>query len=191
MISGSFKSRHFFHCSHAAMPRPRTTDRTGRVLRNFPVSILAIATALILTGAQSFALSDHPQQNAIYGAKLEGFRYPWPVLHYRLTSQHQILDMAYMDVRPVQTNGHVAVLLHGKNFCSATWQTTIVALRDAGYRVIAPDQIGFCKSTKPVSYQYSFQQLAANTHALLAAAGVSHAIIIGHSTGGCWRRATH
>ncbi|MEA2885256.1 MAG: hypothetical protein QOH32_4512, partial [Bradyrhizobium sp.] len=33
-------------------------------------------------------------------------------------------------------------------------------------------------------YQYSFQQLAGNTHALLAALGVEHATIIGHSTGG-------
>jgi pimeloyl-ACP methyl ester carboxylesterase len=50
--------------------------------------------------------------------------------------------------------------------------------------VIAPDQIGFCKSTKPSHYQFTFQQLAANTHALLASLGVSRATIMGHSTGG-------
>jgi pimeloyl-ACP methyl ester carboxylesterase len=50
--------------------------------------------------------------------------------------------------------------------------------------VIAPDPIGFCKSTQPAHYQYSFQQLAANTHALLATLGVSVATIMGHSTGG-------
>ena len=60
----------------------------------------------------------------------------------------------------------------------------IVALNKAGYRVVAPDQIGFCTSTKPPRYQFSFQQLAYNTHALLKLLGVSHAIIIGHSTGG-------
>jgi len=50
--------------------------------------------------------------------------------------------------------------------------------------VIAPDQIGFCKSSKPAHYQFSFQQLAANTHALLDFAGVGPVTLIGHSTGG-------
>ena len=76
------------------------------------------------------------------------------------------------------------MLLHGKNFCAATWQATITGLADAGYRVIAPDQIGFCKSSKPARYQFSFQQLAGNTHALLESLGVSSATVIGHSTGG-------
>ena len=86
--------------------------------------------------------------------------------------------------RPSSQNGRTAVLLHGKNFCAATWQATIHVLSDAGYRVIAPDQIGFCKSSKPAYYQFTFQQLAGNTHALLASLGVTQATIIGHSTGG-------
>ena len=49
---------------------------------------------------------------------------------------------------------------------------TIARLADAGYRVIAPDQIGFCRSTKPAQYQYTFHQLATNTRALLASRGV-------------------
>ena len=46
------------------------------------------------------------------------------------------------------------------------------------YRVIAPDQIGFCKSTKPARYQYSFQQLALNTHALLSSLEIHNAALI-------------
>ena len=92
--------------------------------------------------------------------------------------------MRYMDVRPEKPNGQTAVVLHGKNFCAATWEETIRALSGAGYRVIAPDQIGWCKSTKPARYQYSFQQLAANTHALIASLGLSKVVVIGHSTGG-------
>jgi pimeloyl-ACP methyl ester carboxylesterase len=105
-------------------------------------------------------------------------------LHFQFASQGADLDMAYMDVKPAKPNGEVAVLLHGKNFCSATWEGTIKFLNQAGYRVIAVDQIGFCKSTKPEHYQYSFQQLAGNTRALLASLGVSRAMIVGHSTGG-------
>ncbi len=93
--------------------------------------------------------------------------------------------MGYMDVAPTGTpNGRTAVLMHGKNFCAATWEDSIKALSAAGYRVVAADQIGFCTSTKPQHYQYSFQQLADNTHALLASLGIDKADVIGHSTGG-------
>jgi len=119
-----------------------------------------------------------------YGPRLEGFTYPWPVTLYRFESQNQPLEMAYMDVKPTRPNGRTAVLLHGKNFCAATWQAAIAALIGAGYRVIAPDQIGFCKSSKPERYQFTFEQLAGNTHALLTSLGITRAIVMGHSTGG-------
>ncbi|MGO2368596.1 MAG: alpha/beta fold hydrolase [Serratia sp. (in: enterobacteria)] len=120
-----------------------------------------------------------------YGQELQGFHYPYPLQQFSFGSQGQQLRMGYMDVPPEgKANGHTAVLMHGKNFCAATWQETIKALTKAGYRVIAPDQIGFCSSTKPQHYQYSFQQLAQNTHALLSNLKISKAVIVGHSTGG-------
>src|ERR1700691_6365069 len=119
-----------------------------------------------------------------YGSELEGFSYPWPVLNFEFVSQGIPLHMAYMDVKPATPNGRVVVLLHGKNYVAATWEGTIAVLSDAGYRVIAPDQIGFGKSTKPAYYQYTFQQLAGNTHALLASLGISRVTVVGHSTGG-------
>jgi pimeloyl-ACP methyl ester carboxylesterase len=122
-------------------------------------------------------------QDAAYGPELQGFDYPYPVAQFEFASQHQTLHMAYMDVHPKNASRTV-VLLHGKNFCAATWKGTIDALAAAGFRVIAPDQIGFCKSSKPELYQYSFQQLARNTHALLASLGVDNATLIAHSTGG-------
>ena len=124
------------------------------------------------------------QDGAAYGPMLEGYDYPNPVSHYRFTSQGAALDMAYMDVAAAKPNGRTVVLLHGKNFCAATWEGTIQALTAAGYRVIAPDQIGWCKSTKPLHYQFTFEQLAANTHDLLKSLGVTRAIVMGHSTGG-------
>ena len=92
--------------------------------------------------------------------------------------------MAYMDVKPAAPNGRIVILLHGKNYVAATWQATIAVLNEAGFRVIAPDQIGFGKSTKPAHYQYTFQQLAGNTHALLASLGIGRVTVVGHSTGG-------
>jgi pimeloyl-ACP methyl ester carboxylesterase len=119
-----------------------------------------------------------------YGPELQGFEYPYAVARFEFSSQREQMHMAYMDVRPQQANGRAVVLLHGKNYCAATWRTTIQTLVAAGYRVIAPDQIGFCKSTKPQHYQYSFQQLARNTHALLVSLGINEATFVAHSTGG-------
>ena len=115
---------------------------------------------------------------------LADFDYPHPVQRFEFRSQGQPLTMTFLDVRPDTQPKGTVVLLHGKNFCAATWEGTIAPLRSAGYRVIAPDQIGFCKSTKPQAYQFGLHQLAANTHALLAAIGAERPIILGHSMGG-------
>jgi pimeloyl-ACP methyl ester carboxylesterase len=137
----------------------------------------------LLTVSAAFA-SSVSADTASYGPELQGFLYPYPLEQFNFSSQRQTLHMAYMDVRPKKPNGRTAALLHGKNFCAATWKGTIDALAAAGYRVIALDQIGFCKSSKPEGYQYTFQQLALNTHALLASLGIKTATLIAHSTGG-------
>jgi len=124
------------------------------------------------------------QADASYGPELEGFSYPYPVHYFNFQSQGLKMHMAYMDIQPKVANGSTVVLLHGKNFCAATWEGTTKFLVEHGYRVIAPDQVGFCKSTKPEKYQYTFQQLALNTKSLLDSLGIDRAVMMGHSTGG-------
>lgn len=149
-----------------------------------PTFLLKKPLAVLLTSLA--LLTSLPTRAATtYGEQLEGFHYPYPLHHFDFLSQQQSLSMGYMDVKPVaRANGKTVVLMHGKNFCGATWEETIRALSQQGYRVIAPDQIGFCSATKPGRYQYSFQQLADNTHQLLARLGVEKAVMVGHSTGG-------
>jgi pimeloyl-ACP methyl ester carboxylesterase len=137
-----------------------------------------------LIAALAVALAPVAASGATYGPELQGFDYPYPVRDFTFPSQGENLTMRYMDVAPAKANGATVVLLHGKNFCAATWERQIADLTEAGYRVIAPDQIGFCKSSKPIHYQFSFQQLAHNTHDLLRSLGVERAIVVGHSTGG-------
>ncbi|WP_058910320.1 alpha/beta fold hydrolase [Entomohabitans teleogrylli] len=144
-----------------------------------PSRRLSCVALLVALSAPALA-ADTPS----YGVQLEGFDYAWPVKYFTFTSQNQSLEMAYLDVQPAKANGRTVVLMHGKNFCAGTWETTIRDLTAAGYRVVAPDQIGFCKSTKPRQYQYTFQQLADNTHALLQHLGIDKVTVIGHSTGG-------
>lgn len=139
------------------------------------------AAVFTLSFTSSALAADAPS----YGPQLQGFDYPFPLKQFSFNSQGAPLQMGYLDVSPVGSkNGQTVVLMHGKNFCGATWGETISALAGKGYRVIAPDQVGFCSSTKPGHYQYSFQQLAVNTHELLKSLKITKAVMVGHSTGG-------
>ncbi len=147
-------------------------------------ALLSAAAAALLSVARAACGANIPA----YGPNLEGFRYPYGVELYTFKTQAQSYVMAYMDVGPDRIGigtGRTAVLLHGRRFCGATWARTIAALHDAGFRVVVPDQLGFCKSSKPINYQYSFEQLAVNTHVLLGhiEAG-AHIVLIGHDMGG-------
>jgi pimeloyl-ACP methyl ester carboxylesterase len=139
------------------------------------IAMASIALAASLSVRPPAALAD-PQ--------LADFDYPLAVQRYDFRSQGQDLSMAYMDIKAAQPGARTVVLLHGKNFCGATWESVIKALHGAGYRVVVPDQIGFCKSSKPEAYQFSLHQLAANTRALLDKLGVERPIVMGHSMGG-------
>ncbi len=57
------------------------------------------------------------------------------------------LRMHYVDEGP--RDGAVVLLLHGEPSWSYLYRTMIPPLSDAGFRVIAPDLIGFGKSDKP------------------------------------------
>jgi pimeloyl-ACP methyl ester carboxylesterase len=111
--------------------------------------------------------------------------YPYgPVFFYDVESQQQHLRMAYLDAQPGKPNGRSVLLLHGKNFSAAAWATTIGLLTAQGFRVIAPDQIGFGKSSKPVNYQFSFALLAQHSRALLKSLNLERSVVVGHSMGG-------
>ena len=59
----------------------------------------------------------------------------------------------------------------------------IRALSEAGYRVLAVDQLGFGKSSKPVG-AYTFDAMAAETVALLDRLGLARVDLVAHSMGG-------
>jgi pimeloyl-ACP methyl ester carboxylesterase len=148
---------------------------------------LSLSVAALLCAATSFSapICAQPEYSEPLGIALEEYSYPFPVRFLSLENEGQPVRMAFMDV-PASTS--VAprvpvVLLHGKNFYGAYWESTIRALAAAGHRVIVPDQIGFGKSSKP-ELAYSFDLLARNTAQLLDSLGVSKFAIVGHSMGG-------
>jgi pimeloyl-ACP methyl ester carboxylesterase len=139
-----------------------------------------IVTVLMLSIASNFMFS----QVKPLDAELTNYQYPYEVHFLNFKSQNNDLKMAYMDVKPKTSNGKTIMLLHGKNFNGAYWEKTAKDLSDKGFRVIIPDQIGFGKSSKPQSYQFSFSQLAENTKAILDELKIDKTIVLGHSMGG-------
>lgn len=137
---------------------------------------------LLFFSTLSYSQNDNPKEGL--GINLEQYEYPFPVDYISLDIQKQQYQMAYMDVRPENPNGKNIMLLHGKNFNGAYWGETARALAAEGFRVIIPDQIGFGKSSKPEEFQYTFQQLALNTKALLDSLEVEKTTVLGHSMGG-------
>ncbi len=75
--------------------------------------------------------------------------YPF-VAHYREVARDggQGIEMHYVDEGP--RDGPVVLLLHGQPSWSYLYRKMIPPLVAAGFRVIAPDLIGFGKSDKPV-----------------------------------------
>lgn len=115
---------------------------------------------------------------------LEDVPYPHPVEFLSFTLLGEPVRLAYMDVHPENGgNGRTVVLLHGGNYWAAAWEGTIDALRDAGFRVVAMDQIGYGRSSKPV-LPYSLDLHAANIARLLDHLEVERAAVVGHSYGG-------
>lgn len=114
---------------------------------------------------------------------LSDWTYPYPVKRFKTSIQQQSVSMAYMDVPAAGKRNGVVVMFHGKNFASDYWAPSIAALSQAGYRVIAIDQVGFGKSSKP-DMTYRFDDLAAASKQLLNSLGVRKTALIGNSMGG-------
>lgn len=117
------------------------------------------------------------------GAAMEGWAYPYPVQMLQFELEGRPVRMAYMDVKPANPNGKTVVLFHGKNFGSDYWADTLRAFSAQGYRVIAPDQIGFGKSSKP-EIRYTFAMLVDNTTRLLDHLKVDRVAVVANSMGG-------
>jgi pimeloyl-ACP methyl ester carboxylesterase len=89
------------------------------------------------------------------GICLEEYEYPYPVRFLPLGVDLQPAAMAYMDIPPsAEPNGKTVVLIHGKAFGCYYFRNVIEALTGAGYRVVAPDQIGWGKSPKETLYDH-------------------------------------
>ncbi|TKW60624.1 MAG: alpha/beta hydrolase [Blastochloris viridis] len=147
--------------------------------------LLAATASLLFSATAPHAQTTAPAAASApsYTADLKDYEYPFPVQTFTIPTQSQNVTMAYMYL-PARDGKPTITLLHGKNFNGAYWKKTADFLHAQGYGVLMPDQIGFGKSSKPRNYQYSFAELASNTHLLLKSLGLQKTILVGHSMGG-------
>ena len=148
---------------------------------SFSLMILLSSVGSAQSGAQDMPVPSDVKPGSI---TCEECPYPYPSSYLPLTLYGQDVRMAYMDVTPQgQANGHTVVLLHGNNFAGFYFGVVIDALREEGFRVIVPDQIGYGRSSKPI-IPYYLADMARNTRSILQRLNIDKAMIVGHSMGG-------
>ncbi len=81
--------------------------------------------------------------------------------------------------------GETVVLLHGFPTDRTSWHRMAPLLHAAGLRTLAPDQRGYSPGARPPGRAaYRLEELLADVLALLDAAGVERAHVVGHDWGG-------
>lgn len=82
-------------------------------------------------------------------------------------------------------SGPLVVLLHGFPESWYSWRHQLTALADAGYRVVAPDQRGYCGTDAPADVTaYTMVHLVGDVLSLVDTLGVDRFAVVGHDWGG-------
>jgi pimeloyl-ACP methyl ester carboxylesterase len=93
------------------------------------------------------------------------------------------IDMAVYEAGP--KNGIPVVLCHGFPELAYSWRHQLPALGAAGYRVLAPDQRGYGRTSQPEKIEtYDLAHLTADLVGMLDALKIDKAIFVGHDWGG-------
>jgi pimeloyl-ACP methyl ester carboxylesterase len=164
--------------------KPRFFLRAASLIACLVIWIAAPAIAQRRRPGDDYPMPKAPADVQPGSINYEDVAYPYPVQFLPLTLYGQDVRMAYMDVPPAgQPNGRTVVLFHGMNFGGFYFEGPIELLRNQGFRVVVPDQIGFGRSSKPI-IPYNFHDMALNSRKLLESLGIKKAIIVGHSMGG-------
>jgi pimeloyl-ACP methyl ester carboxylesterase len=96
---------------------------------------------------------------------------------------HDGLDFDVLDSGPA--DGEPVVLLHGFPQDASAWHDVAPRLNAAGLRTLAPDQRGYSPGARPPARAaYRIRELVRDVHALLDAARLDSAHLVGHDWGG-------
>ena len=81
-------------------------------------------------------------------------------------------------------NAPALILIHGFASSNLVWSKVLLPLADAGFRVIAPDLLGYGYSGKPRHLDYTIAGQAQMVVSLLKQLGIERAVLVGSSYGG-------
>ncbi|REE95409.1 alpha/beta fold hydrolase [Thermomonospora umbrina] len=100
-----------------------------------------------------------------------------------ITHRHVDVNGLSMHVAEAGT-GPLVLLLHGFPECWYSWRHQLVALAEAGYHAVAPDQRGYARTGGPDRVEdYTILHLVGDTVALITALGEERAVVVGHDWG--------
>ena len=80
--------------------------------------------------------------------------------------------------------GPVVFLIHGFASSNLVWSKVLLELAEQGFRVIAPDLLGYGYSAKPRNLEYTISRQAKMVIGLIDALGIEKVHIVGSSYGG-------
>ncbi|HEY5885551.1 MAG TPA: alpha/beta hydrolase [Pyrinomonadaceae bacterium] len=80
--------------------------------------------------------------------------------------------------------GPVVFLIHGFASSNLVWSKVLLELAEQGFRVIAPDLLGYGYSAKPRNLEYTISRQAKMVMGLIDALGIEKVHIVGSSYGG-------
>ncbi len=107
----------------------------------------------------------------------------WNLRLHGMHSEYRRVD-GYRIHSYVGGSGKPIVLVHGLGGRSEDWTLLMPRLLRAGYRVYAPDLLGYGRSARPVDAPFSIPQEASIVEHYMAAEGLSKADVVGWSMGG-------
>jgi pimeloyl-ACP methyl ester carboxylesterase len=76
------------------------------------------------------------------------------------------------------------ILIHGFASSNLVWSKVLLELAEAGFRVIAPDLLGYGYSGKPRHLDYTIASQAGMVSSLMKQLGMEEAVVVGSSYGG-------
>lgn len=99
--------------------------------------------------------------------------------------RHRRLEVNGLSMQVAEAGeGPLVLLLHGFPECSHSWRHQLVALAEAGYRAVAPDQRGYGGTDAPEPVEaYTLLHLVGDCTALLHQLGEERAVVVGHDWG--------
>lgn len=107
------------------------------------------------------------------------------VLHHAERSRFTEVDGVRVHYQEAGASDAPAVLLlHGFTASNFVWKDVLVPLAESGFRVIAPDLVGFGFSGKPRDGKYTIDAQARMVVGLMDSLGIERAALVGSSYGG-------